>query len=534
MDLMAQLIQRHVSEHKNRTEKAGKLRASKRAMLNNIVPNQNTSKEKEDEEAADEDLVSFALSILNTLLGSSDLKKTPTVTETLHALLPSLAYLSQPQSKAQPPISPTISHSATTALHLIAPTPTSPSPTAKPTTDPLAEHRNTLKTCFTELQSPDPPNRTWALNTVHKLLKNPAAFPALDIPSLTHTLLSASLADPESYVHLAAIPVLVTLATRAPKPVVGILVDAFIDIDERSLKLARGKQTDEKERELRHALDFRLRVGEVLSTFVSSGDDFWNVPEHGGLQYRCAKRIIEACLSLASRRGQRSQTLSARMEVADTERKLREEGEAAWGGPIPNILEPEGADPQEQAEYEALQKIVGGWEDTGIEEDVRIRASGLSVLSAVLEHRLDVLRQSMVDATLQMVLLILVMEKEEAKALLRRSAVLVIMGLLRSIDEEIESGRESEVGLNLKQQEEVERVVKWVIDEDGDELVRDHAANVVEGLETMGMKKLYKIRDEGLRLGPDLGLEGKLRGLDVQPQAGEGGDKKKMIIEEVE
>lgn len=252
------------------------------------------------------------------------------------------------------------------------------------------------------------------------------------------------------------------------------------------------------------------------------------------LHRRCAKQITEACLSLASRRGQRKQTLSARNELADSERKLREEGEAAWGGPIPNVLEPEGADPQVQAEYEALQKIVGGWEDTGIEEDVRIRASALSVLSTVMEHRLDVLRQPVVDATLQMVLLVLAMEREESKALLRRSAVLVVMGLLRAIDEGIESGQESAVGLNLKQQEEVERVVKWVRDEDTDELVRDHATNVVEGLETMRMKKLYKIRDEGLRLGPDLGLEGNLRGLNVQPQTANGEGQRKMVIEEIE
>jgi hypothetical protein len=528
LDLVAQLIRKYVSDHKFQREKSDKLRTSKRAMLDSIALGKNMTKEKEEAEARDEDLVSFALSILNTLLASSDLVKSTSITETLHALLPSLAYLWQPQSRT----SSMISNSAITALHLIAPTPATPSSTARPTTDPLAEYRNTLQTCFAELQSPDPPNRTWALNTVHKLLKNPTAFPAIDIASLTHTLLSASLADPESYVHLAAIPVLVTLAIRAPKPVVDILVDAFVDIDERSLKLARGKHTEEKERALKYALDFRLRVGEVLNNFVGK-DDFWNLPKHNGLQYQCAKRMAEACLSLASRRGQRTQTLSARNELADSERKLREEGEAAWGGPIPNVLEPEGADPQEQAEYDALQKIVGGWEDTGTEEDVRIRASALSVLSTMLEHRLNVFCQPVIDATMQMVLLVLAMEREETKALLRRSAVLVVMGLLYGIDTGVERGQETVAGLNLKQQEEVERLIKWVRDEDADELVRDHAANVIEGLETMRMKKLYKIRDEGLGLGPDLGLEGNLRGLHVQAQTGNEGTKR-VIIEEIE
>lgn len=227
------------------------------------------------------------------------------------------------------------------------------------------------------------------------------------------------------------------------------------------------------------------------------------------------------------------QTLSMRNEVADSERRLKEEGEAAWGGPIPNVFEPDGADPQEQADYTALQKIVSGWENTGIEEDVRMRASALSVLSTLLEYRLEVLRQPLIDASLQMVLLILGLEKDDAKALLRRAGVLVIMGLLRGIDAAIEAGKEGMVALNLKQQQEIERVTRWVKDEDTDELVRDHASSVVEGLETLRMKELYRVRERGLNLDGNLGLEGNLRGLEIQP--GEGKKKEKRImVEEIE
>ncbi|KNG45265.1 protein required for cell viability [Stemphylium lycopersici] len=515
LELMAQLIDTFVAEHKASVQRAtSKGPTSKRAMLDTIVQKKGVSAAKGEEEAANEDLVAFALSIVNTVVSSAGFKKTASVVETLHKLPPSLAYLSQSPSQAetQSRIPTLVSNAATALLHLIAPAPSSPSDTRAATTDPLADHRTKLQTCLVELQSPDPPNRTWALNTVHAMLKSRVAFPVFDVPSLTHMLLSSSLADPESYVHLAAIPVLVTLATRAPKPAVGILVDAFVDVDERALKLARGKQTEEKERELRDALDFRLRVGEVLSKFVG-GDEFWLAHDSDGLRYACVKQVTEACLSLASRRGQRTQTLSARNQVADSERVLREEGEAAWGGPIPNILEPDGADPQEQADYVALQKIVQGWEDTGIEEDVRVRASGLSVLSTVFEHRLHVLRQPAIDAALQMVLLILTVERGDEKALLRRAAVLVVMGLLRGIDAATEAGQERMIALTLTQQMELERVVKWVKDEDADELVRDHAASVMEGLETLRMKELYRVREEGLKLGPDLGLEGNLRGL---------------------
>jgi hypothetical protein len=524
IELMAQLIQNYVSGYTASTEKMAKAGTSSRAMLNSIVQKPDAENR---EDTADEDLVSFALSILNTLIASPDFKKMPPVTETLRTLLPSLVLLAHPPP--QQAIPQQLSNTASTLVHLIMPPSTSKAPANQLTADHLHEHRTTLQTVMTDLQSPDPPNRTWALRTLHTLIQNRLAFPVIDVPSLTHTLLSASLADPESYVHLAAIPVLVELATRAPRPVGAILVDAFTDIDERSLRLARGRQTEEKERELREALDYRLRVGEVLNSIVLSP----SFPNDMITQRSTSKQIVEACVSLASRRGQRHDTLSSRTTTSLSQQKEQKEAEEAWSGPIPNLFEPEGADPQELADYEALQKIVKGWEETGIEEDVRIRTSALSILSTVLEHRLEVLGQASVDASLQIVLLILSMEREESKGILRRAAVLVIMGLLRALDAALEDGRENSVGLGLRQQEEVERVVKWIKDEDQDELVRDHAGIVVEGLETLRMKKLYNIRNEGLQLGKDLELEGNLRGLDIQPSL-ENKQERRMVIEEIE
>jgi hypothetical protein len=532
IELMAQLIQNFVSSHTAKAEKSAKSRTSKKAMLGNIVQKPHTEG-GEEEETSDEDLVFFALSILNTLLASPDFKNTPSATESLRSLLPSLVYIAHPPSQAAIP--PLLSNSASTLVHLIMPPSMSKAPANALTADPLHEHRATLHTILTDLQSAEPPNRTWALRTLHTLLKNKTAFPVFDVPSLTHTLLSASLADPESYVHMAAIPVIVCLAEQAPRPVVSILIDAFTDIGERSLKLARGRQTEEKERELKEALDYRLRVGEVLNTFLlSAGVWETETPGEAVMKRKLVKQILEACLSLASRRGQRTQTLTTRTTLAFQAQKEQEEAEAAWSGPIPNLFEPEGADPHDMAEYTALARILNGWQDTGIEEDVRIRASALSILSTVFEHRLQSLGQPSVDAGLQIVLLILTMEREEAKAILRRAAVLVIMGLLRGVDAALERGNENTVSLTLSQQGEVERLVQWVKNEDGDELVRDHAGSVVEGLETLRLKKLYKVRDEGLRLGLDLGLEGNLRGLDIQPNVGKDEGKRKIVIEEIE
>jgi hypothetical protein len=178
-----------------------------------------------------------------------------------------------------------------------------------------------------------------------------------------------------------------------------------------------------------------------------------------------------------------------------------------------------------------LKKVVQGWEDTGVEEDIRIRTSGLSLLGTLFEYAAEKVSQASMHMGVQIVLLILTMEREESKAILRRAGVLVVMGLLRGVDAK---GGEGAVQLGLELQREVERVVRWVQSEDEDDLVKDHAASVVEGLETLRFKKLYGDRDEGVRLGKDLGLEGGLRGLDIQPSDESGGKRKKMVIEEIE
>jgi len=523
MELMRQLLSSYVSEHQRKVEVLVKMNKSIRANLRGIV------KTKDDVESAetdtsDEDLVSFAISILSTLVSSPDFQQTPETRTTLASTIAPLVYLSQPQP--QLPIKPLLTNSATALLQLLQP-PTAPPPTH--TTDPLAPHRATLKSILTDITSPEPPNRTWALNTLRKLIKDSTAFPVIDVPSTTHLLLSASLADPESYVHIAAIPVLVDLAIRAPNPTIKILVDAFIDIDEQSLKLSRSHHTDEKETQLQHALDFRLRVGEVLNNILLA-DTFWSsLPHHTSTSL--LKLLSSSCLALSSRRAQRTQTHSTRTSLAHATHRRIEEGEAAWGGPIPNVFDPRGEHTRDE-EREEMERIVKGWEDTGVEEDVRIRASALSLLGSILEHRLAFVSQASVDAAMQIVVLILTMETGVSQAISRRAAVLVIMGLLRGLDSALERGEEITVGLSMKQQGEVERVVGWVGREDGDDLVRDHAGSVVEGMGTLGLKRMYRAGEGGVRLGVDLGLEGGLRGLNVRPDG--TGEGRKLVVEEIE
>jgi hypothetical protein len=531
IELMGQLLSNFTREHKTKVQKLAERDKLSRASLRNLVKTEHDGQgNTESRNDADEELVSLAISILSTLVSSSQFKQTPATQTILASVVASLDYISQDHTPI--PISLLIINSAKNLLQVLQPPPIS---TQTRDTEAATSARATLKTILTDLTSPEPPNRTWALDALRKFMQDPATFSVMDVPSMTHLLLSASLSDPESYVHTAAMPVLLDLALLAPNPAVGIYVDAFVDVDEASLKLSQGKQNDEKRLELQHALDFRLRVGEVLNTFVLS-DTFFHARKDSGTKHKCLQRISNACLSLSSRRGTRTQTLSTRTSLAQAEQERQNEAETAWGGPIPNLLDPEGeSGVEDQAERDALLKIVQGWEDTGVEEDVRIRASALSVLATVMEHRLGFLRQVTVDAALQMVLLIVSMERSDAQALVRRAATMVVMGLLRGLDGVLGDGKDGDVGLNITQQNEVERVLRWVGSEDTDALVRDHAGSVLEGLETWRMKKLYQFKEQGLALSADLGLEGNLRGLQMQPSTiTTDNGRRKMVVEELD
>lgn len=525
IELMGQLLLNYVADHQARAERQSRSHKPSRANLGSLVLSIEEGKSMDEGDTGEDDIAAFAISILSMLAADPEFQRTTATVDSLSQVTLHLQYLVQGHES---PIPPAITNSARNLLQAIEP---SALTSDSHKTDPLAPHRAKLQAALQDLTSPEAPNRTWSLDTLHKLIKNPSSLQVINIPSTTYMILSASLADAESYVHSAAIPVLVSLALAAPHPTIKILVDAFLDVDERSLSLSKGRMTDEKQRELQESLDYRLRVGEVLSA-VLLADSFWHEKSDVSTKHAAIKHMASACLSLASRRGQRTQTQKSRQAVSLQIVAQQEEAENAWGGPIPNLLEPDGeASAQDQREYEALSGVVKGWENTGVEEDVRVRASALSLFGTLLEKRGGFVRQATVDAGLQIVMLVLTVETGEALFILRRAAVLVVMGLLRAVDEALNAGEASPVDVSMRQQDEIERVLRWVRDEDRDELARDHASSVLEDLETLRMKKLYRVRDEGVRLGPNLGLEGGLRGLSITPG---GEEKRRMVVEEIE
>ncbi|KAF2199410.1 hypothetical protein GQ43DRAFT_464844 [Delitschia confertaspora ATCC 74209] len=532
MELVAQLLQDFVQKHN--LELRENTNTSKASLfdLRNIVDKRSATprsqvdqKSNMSPDSESEDLVSFALSILNVIVASPEFKKTSDTDKVISQILPSLEYLGKGQQHSRLPLG--IVNASQNLLTFFTRTRSSD---VRVVPERVRDSsRETLKTALADLTSDEPPSRAWGLSTLEILVQDPKAFHLIDIPATTHMILSTALVDSESFVYSAGISTIVRFAAVSPNPVLRILIDAYMDKDEMALERV-------KDRDLTQALDFRLRLGEVLNKFALESS-FWNMRADTTNRHHAMDLLIEATLSLGSRRGQRSKSLLRRHDVAEKERLEQEEAEAAWEGPVPDLFsEEEDESEAQKKEREVIANIVEGWQSTGLEEDVRVRASALSILGCILEHRLEFFTQNKIHAALQMVVTILILETSADKAIVRRAAVLVLMGCLRGVDQEVQEGRQNTFTFGSRQSEEVERTLKWVRDEDNDGLVRSHAADVIEGLDTLRMKQLYGLMDykdriQGLQLDAGEGL----KGLDINPLANrEEGKRKVSLVEEVE
>ncbi|OCL01622.1 hypothetical protein AOQ84DRAFT_306307 [Glonium stellatum] len=529
MELIKQLLEEYIQRCKSVSTRHGNLNEAKYASLGDIVHGKDNafghaSENKPQPHGMDpdsEDLVSFSLSLLNALVSSSDFQKIPEIFAVVSGILPFLQYLSEDHPNV--PKSSTITRSAADLIIIIT---SNLGTTSLTTEDPVAVFRTTLNTALTGLTSSDPPSRAWALSNLRAIITNPACSTIIDVPSTTHLILSASITDSDSYVYTAAVPVLVALATTSLHLVTRILADAFLDVDEQSLDLRNKNGVS--------GLEFRLRIGEAINGIVLE-NKVWDKDEEMTRREYDLQLISEATLTLASRRGQRPKTLSIREEAVRRELQEREEGEKAWGGPIPVLYPEEKETTRQQEEREALERVVKGWEDTAGEEDVRVRTSALSILGLILEHRLEMVQQRTVDMAVEIMLSILVLETDPEKSILRRAATLISMSLLRGMDKALEQRSECKVGLETEKLSEVERVLKWAYYEDLDDMVRDYAGSVLEELATWRMKSWLGLGAEGALEAPRFELEGRLRGLAVNPQLHhEGKTQTNPKIEEIE
>ncbi|KAL8750084.1 MAG: hypothetical protein Q9184_006554, partial [Pyrenodesmia sp. 2 TL-2023] len=167
--------------------------------------------------------------------------------------------------------------------------------------------------------------------------------------------------------------------------------------------------------------------------------------------------------------------------------KARKEAEDAWDGEVPEDGEEEDDEGQINAQ---IARVVEGWADTGREEDIRIRASALSILGTAIETNIAGVGATVTSTAVDCVLAILKLEKSLERAILRRAAVLVIMSVVKAIDGAEERGQQLGFGFAGENLAEVITVLRYVEVTDTDGVVVGHVKAAIESLEAWQQKSL--------------------------------------------
>jgi hypothetical protein len=354
------------------------------------------------------------------------------------------------------------------------------------------EDRKTYSLALSYLTGADspPPVRAQGLDLLSSLIT--AKSPILDIPAIL-VLLSSTLQDDEEYIYLHAIKAFISLSIKHPRAVMLGILERYIDTNEGI------------------ALDARLRLGEALLQVVEkAGQTFTG---------ELAQEVGVGLLTIAGRRGYRPMHQAEQQKKAAVSDRKKREAEEAWNGPVPQMEEA----PDTEVEDLILAQIVEGWDSKNGEEDVRIRASALSIFGTAIETNIAGLGSSTTSGAVDLCINILALEREHEKAILRRAAILVVMSLVRVLDRAQEEGTKLGFGFAGQSLDDVRRILRYVVETDNDGLVRQHAKDVIEGLGTWQVKGLMVPQQ-----GPQMGLE-ELAGLSI----GSTGTKRPRI-EEVE
>ncbi|MCJ1438520.1 hypothetical protein MMC27_007910 [Xylographa pallens] len=440
------------------------------------------------------ELVSISLSLLNALLSSMDGKLKESTVSILGALQKSISTIIQHEALPQ-----SLVILATSTSHLIYTMLLLPASSTLHTRT-LSPHVSALATQATALQnltSALPPIRAEGLASLTSLVNS--SSPVLDIPSTT-ILLSSLLQDDEEFVYLAAIKALAELARRHPKTILRMLIERYTDKAEDAL------------------LDVRLRVGEALQAIITTLGI--------ALTGEAAALLGDRLIALASRRGRRPKAAEVKRKANLVAENQKIEAKEAWGGEIPQLGENEVAD----EEAARIADVLSGWEDQDGEEDVRIRTSALSILGVAIEANIAGLGSAFLSGSIDLAIAILKIESSPEKVILRRAAALLLMSVVRALDQAAEQHQPLGVKFVEEGLGEVSEVLGYLRDMETDEMVKGHEGEVIEGLARWRAKTLLGMNGEGDG-GIKFGLDGGLKGLDVSLDRHDGPRPK---IEEIE
>lgn len=508
--------------------------------LSTIVSSQNEEENPSDKEASES--LSTAFSLLSTVLASPDFltsQETKPLLESVKSHLDQLIPL-LPSDMAKP----ATTSSMLLEIHLTSPEHGDSESTPAHVTD-LGTHRQAL----VNLNSNLPPVQAEGFSLLSKLIVS--GSPVLDIPS-TLTLLLSVITDMsestanEEFIYLNAIKLIGTLASRHPRTVMKTLVDSYVDKNEQ------------------RTLDSRLRLGEsLLRTVQDLGD---------ALTGETAKILGEGMVALAGRRGLRPETQKSRKTQLEKEQRRKEREErkqkeaalpAGWSIPTdqsqPKLEEIDDDSETESPEQTAhAANIVAAWAagaSTDEEpDDLRVRASALSILASAVQTNILSLGPSIVSSAVDLALATLTLEPAPESAILRRASAILILDILKALDTARETRNGKDVGFgfsliddrySLGAQDQSRgpstvgnipsmlRTLGFVETIETDSIVRGHLRALIESLEAWLEKSLmWGLGADGVDESR-LEIGDRIAGLSVNPMAGRG-DSARPKIEEIE
>lgn len=333
-----------------------------------------------------------------------------------------------------------------------------------------------------------PPVVSEGLNLLSGLIL--AESPILDIPAI-NVLMSTLLSENEDFINLRVIKIFTQLANKHPKSTVQEILDRYLDAQEKL------------------STDIRLRFGEALLQVIERlGATFTG---------EVAQQVSETLLSIAGRRGYRPKTL-AKQAREERLRKLKEQKIKKEDVEDPSLDEDgdEDMDEDEKTKNDILGQIIKGWESVRGAEDIRMRTSALSIFGRALEVNIAGIGPTLVSAGVDLCANVLALEPEIEKGILRRAAILVILGFVKALDAARESRQSLGFGLTDTSRQDISQTLQYVAATDNDGLVRQHAIDVVESLENWQMASLMPqqqsagtvplTRLAGLQVNPDASL----------------------------
>ncbi|KAF9893286.1 hypothetical protein FE257_011716 [Aspergillus nanangensis] len=539
LGLIKQIMDGEYSRVDKRNKQSGGTETSKMSLSSfaNIVPSQNTPEEQAAEDDSTETLPAV-FSLLSTILASPEFSAS-------RETLPVLQSIKSTLDELVPHLPPSLAKPGTTAsmlleIHIASPEEIGAEKSSIETSD-FDTHRRALANLNSEL----PPVQAEGFSLLSDLVKK--ASPILDIPSTLTLLLSiitdtSDTASNDEFIYLNAIKLIGTLASRHPRTVVKSLVDHYADRNEQA------------------TLDQRLKIGEaILRTVQDLGQ---------ALSGETAKLLGDGMITVAGRRAQKPQTQKSRRQQLEKEKRAREREERKKNGepamptgwtissPALTTLLPEG-DEENDSESETPENvahsanIIAAWAAGAASDeqpdDLRARASALSILASAVQTNIAGFGPAVLSSAVDLALSTLTLEPEDESAILRRASVVLLLDILKAVDNVRESRGSDALGFGFSLSDDADSSSSWnrdsgsghgpssigniphmlrtlhfVESRETDSIVRGHIRVLIESLEAWLEKSLlWGIGVQG-REGDDeprLELGDQLAGLHVDPLA---------------